>query len=156
MRTYIAPIRKCTCGVEWVAQVGGSGRRNSDHCDECYPFYRRATKLWYAAKTRSEKVGCLFTITPEWIAERLKNPCPKTGETFVVGGTNYSDRNPYSASLDKIDPTGGYTQENCQVVSWLYNCAKQRFSEEDVYNFCLKVVNLRSTDLATNAGPATP
>lgn len=157
MRNYIVPTRVCSCGKEWKAQSGGQGRRNKDHCDECYPIFRRAYKLWYAALNRSRKNSTTFNLTVDWIFDKLKRPCPKTGVPFVVSGlgTNYADRNPYSASIDKIDPDRGYTIDNCQVVSWLYNCAKQRFSEEEVYDFCLRVVNLKNINRATNADQVT-
>ena len=157
MRNYKAPVRVCDCGTEWVAESGGKGRRNHDYCDVCYPLYRQAYKLWYAALNRAKKQQIEFTLTVAWIFERLKNPCPKTGMPFIIGGggQNFSDRNPYSASIDKISPNEGYTPENCQVVSWLYNCAKQRFSEEDVYDFCLKVVSFKNTNRATTVAQVT-
>jgi len=147
MRNYKAPTRICpSCNTSWTAGVGGSGRRKGSHCDTCYPHYRNAYKLFSAAEQRAKNKGYEFSLTIEWVFERLLKPCPKTGMPFIQGGNDYSDRNPYSASIDKIHPDKGYTPENCQVVSWLYNCAKQRFSEEDVYNFCLKVVNFADTN----------
>ena len=56
-------------------------------------------------------------------------------------GKDFSSRTPWSPSIDKIDPKGGYTQKNCRVVAWWYNVAKQTFSDNEVLELCKAVVN---------------
>lgn len=43
-------------------------------------------------------------------------------------------------SLDKIDPSGGYTKSNVQVVCWWYNASKQQFTDAEVLTLCEAVV----------------
>lgn len=112
-------------------------------CDEHYEIYRYAYSLYHNAVYRSKKAGKLCNLTVEWIYQRLSTPCPRTGLTFMFGnnGRGFKDRNPRAASLDKIDPSKGYTVDNVQVVCWWYNCSKQRFSDEEVINLCKAVTH---------------
>ena len=38
---------------------------------------------------------------------------------------------PFGPSLDQIKPGAGYTEENTQVVVWIYNAAKTNGEHED-------------------------
>ena len=78
-------------------------------------------------------------LTPEWIAEKLTAGfCEVTGLAFVLTG---EPRNPWSPSLDRIDSSVGYTLENTRVVVWIYNAAKNVFSDADVLLMAQAVVN---------------
>ena len=80
------------------------------------------------------KVGRRFRdgneLTPEWIMEKLqKGFCEVTKLPFTYG---LDARNPWSPSLDRIDPSIGYTLENTRVVVWIFNAAKNVFKDSDV------------------------
>lgn len=83
-----------------------------------------------------------FNLTIPWVLERLRIPCQKTGFAYRIldKSRNMKDRHPMSPSLDKINPARGYTKANTQVVSWWYNCAKQRFTDSQVLELCQAVV----------------
>jgi|GEM_PF-3167831 len=49
-------------------------------------------------------------------------------------------RSPWVASVDRIDPLGGYTQENARLVVWLYNAAKSNYQDQDVLRLALAVI----------------
>lgn len=135
----VSPVGPCTdCGQEYK----NSFNRNNSRCDDCYPFYRKAVNLVAASKNRSRKYGIENTLTAEILIPLLKTPCPQTGETFRLDktGSNYSDRDVRTPSVDKIDPSRGYTEDNIQVVCWGYNLAKARFSDKEVIDFWKKVV----------------
>ncbi len=69
-------------------------------------------------------------LSPEWILERLEvGVCEVTGMSFTYG---VEARNPWSPSLDRIDPKIGYTLANTRVVVWIYNAAKNVFTDGDV------------------------
>ena len=129
-KEIICPV----CGISF-SRIGQNTRSNI--CKKCYPKYRFAYNLVESAKYRANKAKSPYDLDVFWVLDRLKK-CPYLGLDFVFGqtGKNYSHRHPLSASIDKIDPLKGYTKENCQVVSWWYNCAKQQFTNEDMYNFC--------------------
>lgn len=49
-------------------------------------------------------------------------------------------KNPYQASLDRIDHTKGYTKQNVRFVCYMFNIARNNFSDKDVLEFCKKVM----------------
>ena len=52
---------------------------------------------------------------------------------------------------NKINPSLGYTKENCQVVCWWYNVSKQTFTNEEVLWLCKRVVSVSETQHAPDA-----
>ena len=82
---------------------------------------------------RAIKKGWKFNLTNEWYWKRVKaGVCQKTGLPFVMkkGG-----KSPLQPSVDRIDSNRGYTKDNCQVVCLIFNLAKNKFAEKDVYKF---------------------
>ena len=45
-------------------------------------------------------------------------------------------RNPYSPSLDRIDPRSGYTDENSQIVITQYNLMKGELTDAEILQLC--------------------
>jgi hypothetical protein len=94
-------------------------RRNTKH-GQC----KRGDKtpewlLWESAKQRAKKKGLQFTLTLEDIC--IPEKCPVLGIPLEVGVKKRCDNSP---SLDKKDPSGGYTPENVWVISWRANRIK--------------------------------
>lgn len=54
------------------------------------------------------------------------------------------------ASLDRIDSTKGYTEDNVQWVTYQANVSKHTMSMNSLYEFCRKVLN------HANQQPSTP
>ena len=130
----------------------GSDNRRSKICKECYPKYRYAVNLLHSSLFRAKRYNIEHDLTIEWIMERLTT-CPKTGIEFSFShnGNNYSNRSPYTPSIDKVDPTKGYTKDNCVIVCWWYNVSKQRFTDEEVLELCRRVVDTYTIQTAINA-----
>ena len=96
----------------------------------------KASKLKRDASHRAKKKGLPFDLTLDWIVERLElGVCARTGTPFQL-----SIHNPDAPSLDKINPAGGYTMDNTQVVTWRYNYCKQQGTDEELYQFCSDLV----------------
>lgn len=55
----------------------------------------------------------------------------------------HGDKNPYQASLDRIDNNIGYMKGNIRFVSLIYNYAKNNFTDNDVAKFCQNFLNNR-------------
>ena len=90
------------------------------------PELARASQLISAARKRN--VVC--TLELQTIADKIKaGVCEITGLKFILSEKKAS---PWSPSLDRINGAEGYTPENTRVVVWLYNCAKNEFTDEDV------------------------
>lgn len=91
----------------------------------------KAVQLYHAAKTRAFKANLNFELTPEWVQSKLDTGfCEVTKLPFSWTAGNKV--NPWGPSIDKIDPNKGYTLENSRLVVWIYNTAKNTFTDSDV------------------------
>lgn len=61
----------------------------------------------------------------------------KAGTDSRSGWHRVGDMSP---SLDKIDPLGGYTKDNVQIVVWMYNRAKGCNTDAAVLAFAKALV----------------
>lgn len=90
----------------------------------------RADALLRDGKRRAAKKGIPFSLNCADIAATIAaGVCQATGLPFDL---TTKGRNPSTPSLDRIDPTKGYTPDNVQVVIWQFNAAKQEFSLPDL------------------------
>ena len=101
-----------------------------------------ALYLWKYAKARSKTDRLEFDLELEDIF--IPEKCPYFGTPFVMGDKQLA------ASLDRIDSSKGYTKDNCEIVSWWYNCAKQTYSNDEVLFFCKLVVSTYDMNHAQN------
>lgn len=67
-----------------------------------------------------------FFIVQNW-------KCAKTGIPFDFEGMK--GKRPFGPSIDRIDPSKGYTADNIQIVCNIYNFAKNQFHHDDVVRF---------------------
>ena len=74
------------------------------------------------AKRRANKKHIEFNLTKDYIKSiwPLSNKCPFTNKPFTIGKNGYRN----SASIDRIDPTIGYVENNIQIVSLQFNSMK--------------------------------
>lgn len=76
---------------------------------------------------RAKRKGLECTITAEWLNRKLEPlVCEATGLDIVWNGPTRG--NPWAPSVDRIDSSKGYTEENTQVTCWVYNSAKGNWS----------------------------
>lgn len=89
-----------------------------------------ATRIKNKALQRSKK-NCLgFDLDRDFIFQKLLvGTCEVTGIPFDLTG---GERKPHTPSIDRIDPSRGYTKDNVQLVVWIYNAAKSTFTHSDV------------------------
>lgn len=83
-----------------------------------------------------------FDLTYEWIKSRLDaGVCELSGEKFVMSDLDRSSHySPYSPSLDRIDSTKGYTQDNCRVILTAINLAINQFGLDAYLTLAKKVI----------------
>lgn len=86
----------------------------------------RAVSLYHGSKIRKPENN---ELTVEWIEEQLLKGCAVTGLPFIFE----KGKNAFAPSLDRIDNSQGYTKKNVRAVVWMYNSAKNSFTDDDVF-----------------------
>lgn len=85
------------------------------------PRRRWAAMALDNAKKRAKKRGLPFSLTLDWLLSAAGELCPLLGiELNYANTTSLRD----SPAIDRIDPSLGYTPDNCWVVSMKANRIK--------------------------------
>lgn len=88
-------------------------------------------------KNDAKKKGLEWSISFEWISDRiLAGTCEMTGLPFI-----YARSHPFMPSIDRIDPESGYTEDNCRIVCYMYNMAKNRWTDANVLRMAEALVS---------------
>ena len=93
---------------------------------------RTAYLLWRRAKERARQRGLRFEIVPSEVASLLSmagGRCSITGVPFDYEKLGKHMRRPWAPSLDRREPTKGYTFSNCRVVCVAANLAMNTWGE---------------------------
>ena len=87
------------------------------------------------AKTRKWE----YDLTHEWAAARWTGKCEITGVPFRL---NPAGRGPYpfSCTIDCIDPSRGYTQDNSRFILWGCNALKGSGTDTDMLEIAQAIV----------------
>lgn len=96
-------------------------------------------------KSKAKKEGRNFNLDENWIKTQLKNKvCSVTGLPFEIPTYKpgkVGERGPWTPSVDRIDNNLGYTKNNCQLVIWMYNLAKNNYTENDLIRMSMAFVS---------------
>jgi hypothetical protein len=128
---------------EHVLQQGKEWRENNRerHSQMSHEWYVRtktentAKYMHKHAKARAKKKGIPFEIEVSDIV--IPEYCPYLGVKLQV---SFNSDARHSPSLDRIDPKKGYTKDNIQVVSRIFNSMKWDSSREELIHFCKSVL----------------
>lgn len=102
----------------------------------------RVVRLYKQARERAEYKGHEFNLTKECVLEKLvKGVCERTGQRFDLSKSEKFHFNPLAPSIDKIDPSKPYSDDNIQMVTDWYNRAKGQHSDAEFVEFCKMVVS---------------
>lgn len=87
------------------------------------------------ARARFKEIDLtLKDLEDQWI--RQNGVCPYSGINLILNTHRKSNGKIYSASLDRIDSSIGYTKDNIQYVSQCINLMKNDMSHEDTLKVC--------------------
>lgn len=101
---------------------------------------------WYIKNVikNSKKRNQDYDIDLEYLKQLWEGQCgicPFTQQKLELRTHSYKNKkHPYSASLDRIDNTKGYIKGNVRFVSLIFNYAKNTFEDQQVLDFCKKIV----------------
>lgn len=136
-------VKRCTkCkSIQPLSNFHKQAKRKDGHREHCKTCRREERRLAHlkkdqqqhnleSIKSRSKKNGIIFNLTYDDI-----NPpkiCPILGITLEHsrGKMKYN-----SPSVDRIDPTKGYTKDNIQIISNLANVMKSNATPEQLVAF---------------------
>ena len=92
-------------------------------------FDNRLKDILYSAKARAKKDGAEFTLTQDTF--KPQSHCRAFGEVEFDfnGNPKNKDR---SMSIDRIDPTKGYTPDNVWLICWRANRIKNDATLEEL------------------------
>ncbi len=110
--SYCKPCRQ-QYAKDWAERYA-ENQRKSYHKNKEFPERRLRLLLSSSRHDRS-------AIDFDWAWSRLESNdfrCEITGMKFV-----YEARHPKGLSIDKIDPSKGYTKDNVRFVCWWMNAA---------------------------------
>lgn len=124
-------------------------------CQSCFddmtsydvPFIPRAylKKKLRDAKSRAKKHGFEFDIDLKFLEELVSSKCCMvTGIPYNLGSRGGSKTYPFMPSIDRIDPSKGYTKDNCRLVCNIVNTAKLDWPES-ILSETYKMVKMLST-----------
>ena len=94
----------------------------------------RAKRGWESKRAKCRKSGIQFDLTYGWYLEQLNRGCAVTGLPFRFGSLS-----PFSPSVDRIDQTKGYTEDNCRMVLFAVNSLRGSGSDADMYLIAEKI-----------------
>ena len=85
----------------------------------------KALILLRSMKHRAKTKGLEFTLSLKWIQQRLDvGVCELSGLPFTFPiGQGRQMRSPHIPSIDRIDASQGYTEDNCRMILWGLNAA---------------------------------
>lgn len=135
----------CNLEFESKSQRGRAGKICSPFCFRLYHHdlkHKRRTEtiegtisqILGAAKKRAKSKNIDFSITTNDLNNLLNkqnNCCNITNIPFELSGS----KSPWTISLDRIDNEKGYTLDNVQLVCWMYNNCKNKWSDKEVVTF---------------------
>ena len=123
-------------------------RLEASHARRFSRFYAthkgRAGHMLNNARQRSKRLGIECTLTSEWLQTRLAAGfCEVTEIAFdmTAGDGKGSRKNPFAPSVERKDPAGPYSPDNCVMTVWIYNRAKGAFQVEDLLTLARALVS---------------
>jgi 3'-phosphoadenosine 5'-phosphosulfate sulfotransferase (PAPS reductase)/FAD synthetase len=127
-RAIMNQDKKTMLGRMWTKQ-------NTAHTFNCYPIYDwRTEDIWVA----NAKFGWDYNLTIPYLAKlwfEQKGRCALTGIMLEYESGDLQSKNPYRASVDRIDNNHGYVQGNVRLLTHWANNAKSTWSDETFIKF---------------------
>lgn len=96
-------------------------------------------KLMKGAKRRAKRKGLEYSLTIEWAKEQWTGFCAVTNIEFTKNGKSGGEK--HSASIDRIDNSKGYSQENSRFIIKILNTWKgARRTDSDLIALAYSIV----------------
>lgn len=104
----------------------------------------RISAMLGRSKARAKKHKFDYDLDRAWLQRKIRSGrCEFSGVQFVNG----QQYHPFSPSLDRVDPSRGYTKDNCKLILLCLNGFKGTSTMKQ-FTECLEIV----THAALNKG----
>lgn len=123
---------------QFQARLGRAGGKQTQ-CAACHVIWHakyiktipgRACMLRNAARNRCKSSGVIIDLPLQWVIDRLTpGVCELTGIEFDYNPLGDGLANPLSPSIDRRDPSIGYTTSNCRLILTAMNRALSSYGE---------------------------
>ncbi len=139
---YRVVCKKCFL-IRYPYKVTERGREN-------WRRYKNSKKgiincLLNNAKDRAKKNNLNFDLDYEWLESKIDNgKCELSNIIFEYDSRGLYKSNPYSPSIDKIDPKKGYEKSNCRVVCFCVNMSMSDWGQEVLFNMCENLLKVKA------------
>ena len=97
--------------------------------------------LYSKAKKRSQEYGIQFDISREFISKLLKPKRCSVTNIPIICELSCGGKNPFRPSLDRIDNSRGYTEDNTRVVCVAVNYCLNEFGMLVFNKICQSYLN---------------
>jgi len=102
---------------------------------------KRENVMITSTKMSAKNKNIAFNLTHEWFRLRFQiGACELSGIPFDMVGK----KTPNSPSVDRIDPKGGYTIENCRLILWSINRALCNYGQDYLFDVFKKIFERQS------------
>lgn len=132
---------KSSCGCDKSHYLKNSGKQNY----RFKGFEEIRASFWSGYRTGAEARGIPFDLTMEaaWrLFQRQKGCCALTGVSLTFGAGKNSNT---TASVDRLDASKGYTEDNVQWVHKTINLMRNVLSVPDFLHWCSLVSSHQSS-----------
>lgn len=106
-------------------------------------IYNVLRQRFYGARDRAKRKNLEFNITLDYLIylwNKQQGKCALSGIDMTT--ILYDGRTNTNVSVDRIDPSRGYTMDNVQLVCMACNQMKNDMSVSELYSFCKNIISV--------------
>jgi hypothetical protein len=113
-------------------------RRNEPRYARTYRSNVTGIRPWEflikSARSRAKEKGFEYELDDEWASQRWTGCCEITGISFTTNPRK-AGPHPWSATVDRIDSSIGYTKKNSRFILWACNALRGTGTDADMMRF---------------------
>lgn len=96
-------------------------------------------KILQCARSRAKLRNICFALTAEWAESVWTGKCAITGLDFVVNETGETGPKPFSATVDRVIPSLGYTPGNCRFILSCVNNFRGTLGDDEMRRVAIAI-----------------
>jgi len=126
-------------------------------CKECERVRRSSSveyhvnEMFNSTRRRCKAKGVEFNLTKAWYRDKLNGQCELSGLPFDFFSKK-SNQSARAASVDRIDPKGGYCESNCRMICIAINYLFGPWGEESALGTVLPYLRARGFLISVDDG----